>query len=107
MPLITLVPAPLGTVVRLHAYSSHDCKSLRQSTFVKKNRHFTIATGTAIVENIELMLAPILTCSQQEDYWLDAGCACGGSTCDEDDYKTLWCAAQKALWTAAGCNTQG
>ena len=52
-------------------------------------------------------VASVQTCAHQEDYWLDAGCACGGGA-GGDNYigSTAWCDAQKDLWTAAGCRAQ-
>jgi len=52
-------------------------------------------------------VASVQTCAEQEDYWLDAGCACGGGAGGENDPgSTAWCTAQKGLWTAAECDDQ-
>jgi len=52
-------------------------------------------------------VASVQTCAEQEDYWLDAGCACGGGAGGENDPgSTVSCGIQKGLWIAAGCDDQ-
>ena len=73
------------------------------------------ATETADADNdgvgdnadVNPNVASVQTCAEQEDYWLDAGCACGGGAGGENDPgSTAWCTAQKGLWTAAECDDQ-
>ena len=48
-----------------------------------------------------------MTCKQQEDYWFDAECACGGSAGGVGNKgSTAWCNDEKQRWKDAGCFTQ-
>jgi hypothetical protein len=63
--------------------------------------------GVGDIADVNPDVASVQTCAHQEDYWLDAGCACGGGAGGENDIgSTAWCDAQKDLWTAAGCGAQ-
>ena len=82
-----------------------DLSMFDMGVVLKYNTHPTAGGGCSILTKCACMA--IRTCKQQEDYWLDAECACGGSAGeDEDEGSTNWCTVEKQRWKDAGCFTQ-
>ena len=67
------------------------------------------ADNDGVCDNADVnpTVASVKTCGDQKDYWLDAGCVCGGGTGDATVIgSTAWCGDQKDRWNTAGCGSQ-